>query len=135
MSKAINFVAANNATFTANVNDDATYLDAFNAVVESGFINSATEFEDAVYTINGDDVTSFIEAFADVACEDGDTIGLDECVAVRSTSNSDNTCNTVEQTVTTITVTVTAAGGISPRILTMPAGSMCSKHVAWDRMF
>ena len=123
MSKAINFVAANNATFTANVNDDATYLDAFNAAIEAGFINSATEFEDAVYTINGDDVTSFIEAFADVACEDGDTIGLDERVTVRSASNSNNTCNTVEQTVATITVTVTAAGGISPRILTMPTGS------------
>lgn len=116
MSKTINFAAANNVEFAIVINNnEATFRNALNAAVEQGYIASANISN--MIMLDDTDITDFVEDLADVCFEDGCTVEL-ACDARRSEPAANNT---VEE-ITSITVTITAAGSISPMSLNLNRG-------------
>lgn len=116
MSKTINFAAANNVEFAIIINNnEATFRNALNAAVEQGYISSANISN--MIMLDDTDITDFVEDLADVCFEDGCTVEL-ACDAHRSEPAANNT---VEE-ITSITVTITAAGSISPMSLNLNRG-------------
>lgn len=116
MSKTINFAAANNVEFAIITdNNEATFRDALNAAVEQGYITSANISN--MIMLDDTDITDFVEDLADVCFEDGCTVEL-ACDAHRAELEANNT---VEE-ITSITVTITAAGSISPMSLNLNRG-------------
>lgn len=116
MSKTINFAAANNVEFAIiSNNNEATFRDALNAAVEQGYITSANISN--MIMLDDTDITDFVEDLADVCFEDGCTVEL-ACDARRSEPVAENTAGEI----TSITVTITAAGSISPMSLNLNRG-------------
>lgn len=116
MSKTINFAAANNVEFAIVINNnEATFRDALNAAVEQGYITSANISN--MIMLDDTDITDFVEDLADVCFEDGCTVEL-ACEA----SSAEPAAESTAEGITSITVTITAAGSISPMSLNLNRG-------------
>ena len=116
MSKTINFAAANNVEFAVTLNNEATFRNALNAAVEQGYISSASISN--MLMLDGTDITDFIDDLADVCFEDGCSVEL----ACDAHNTAEEAASNIESEITTITVTITAAGSISPMRLNLDRG-------------